>query len=233
MIKFRTTSTGPTYIDGLNVESGTRSLPPPKQLRRRADGKLELVSFHRWAEKLRGAWAPHRDPFRACLDNPTASSEALGERLRFACRSGFELFIAPAAEPSWIWELEWQTLQPGGCGLVFNLDELLNGYFISLDTERGSAQIRAWGSRPERVFQNYIFESLQTGEFTPIADRRYALRLIRWGSYIELSVNGVVRLSLVDARFAGHRLGIYLESAEITLSALSLRFLEPPVHDQP
>ena len=115
---------------------------------------------------------------------------------------------------------------------MFDLDEHLNGYFIFLDTERGTAHIRAWGSRPEQVFQNYIYEALQAGEFTPIADRRYALRLIRWGSYIELSVNGVVRLSLVDARFIGRRLGIFLESAEIALSSLSLRFLEPPVHDQ-
>jgi len=45
-------------------------------------------------------------------------------------------------------------------------------------------------------------------------------------------VNGVVRLSLVDARFSGHRLGFFLESAEIILSALSLRYLEPPAHDQ-
>jgi len=125
------------YIDGLNVESGARSLPPPKQLRRRSDGKLERVSFHRWAEKGRGAAVLQKDRFRTCLDNPTA-----------------------------------------------------------------------------------------------IPDRRYRLQLIRWGSYIELSVNRVVRLSLVDARFSGRRLGIFLESAEITLSALSLRFLEPPAHDQ-
>jgi len=220
------------YVDGLDVASGTRSLPPPKQVRRRSDGKLELVSYHRWAGKVKSAASLQMDQFKACLENPTAACEAQGERLRFSCRSGFELFLAPVAEPFWIWELEWQTLQQGGCGLVFDLDERFSGYFISLDTERGTASIRAWGSRPERVFQNYIYEGLQTGEFTAIADRRYALRLIRWGSYIELSVNGVVRLSLVDARFIGRRLGIFLESAEIALSSLSLSFLEPPVHDQ-
>ena len=220
------------FIDNLNVESGVRSLPPPKQLRRRADGKLELVSFYRWTEKVTGTAALQKEPFRACLANPTAICEAVGERIRFGCRSGFEVFTLPVDEPFWILEMEWQTLQPGGCGLAFDLDPLLNGYFISLDTERGTATIRAWGSRPDRMFKNYIYEGLQVGEFTAIADRRYALRLIRWGSYIELSVNGVVRLSLVDGRFAGRSLGIYLESAEVTLSSLSLRFLEPPVHDQ-
>jgi len=219
------------YIDGINVESGARSLPPPKELRRRGDGRLELVSYHRWGDKVRGAAPFLREVFKPCLENPTASCETDGERIRFACRSGFELFTVPAAEGSWIWELEWQTLLQGDCGLVFGLDDLLNGYFISLDTERGKAQIRAWGNRLERVFQNYIYESLQVGEFTPIADRRYSLRLVRWAGYIELSVNGVVRLSLVDTRFSGRSLGIYLESAEVSLSMPALRILEPPGRD--
>ena len=220
------------YIDGLNVESGSRSLPPPKELRKRADGKLELVSFHRWQDKVRTLLALQKDHFHPCLENPTASCEEDGERIRFACRSGFELFTVPAGEGSWLWEMEWRTLQQGDCGLVFGLDDLLNGYFISLDTERGKAQIRAWGNRLERVFQNYIYETLQGADFTPIPDRRYALRLIRWGGYIELSVNGVVRLSLVDTRFSGRSLGIYLESAEVTLATLSLHALEAPQNDQ-
>jgi beta-fructofuranosidase len=214
------------YIDGLNVENGARSLPPPKELRKRADGRLELVSYHRWEEKVRGSVPLSKDLFHPCLENPTAGFEAEGEPIRFSCRSGFELFTAPAGEGSWIWEMEWQTLRQGDCGLVFGLDDLLNGYFISLDTERGTAQLRAWGNRLERVFQNYIYESLQIGDFTPMPDRRYQIRLIRWRGYIELSVNGVVRLSLVDARFSGRSLGIYLESAEITLTSLSLRTLE-------
>jgi len=218
------------FIAGLDVESGTRSLPPPKELRRRADGKLELSSCHRWEEKVRGV--ARLPEFRPCLANPTASVEGDGEHLRFICRSGFELFTAPAGEGAWLWELEWQTLRQGDCGLVFNLDGLLNGYFISLDAERGRTLIRAWGNRLERVFQNYIYETLQTGDFTPSPDRRCTLLLIRWGGYVELSVNGVVRLSLVDTRFSGADLGIYLESAELSLARMSLRHLERQPPDQ-
>lgn len=217
------------YIDGVNVETGSRSLPPPKELRRRADGRLELVSYHRWEEKVRASAPFPRDLLKPCLDNPTASLDLQGDRMRLACRSGFELFTAPAGEGAWILDLEWQSLQQGDCGLVFNLDDLLNGYFISLDTDRGKAQIRAWGNRLERVFQNYIYENLQSGTFTAVPDRRHALRLIRWGGYIELSVGGVVRLSLVDARFQGKGVGIYLESAEITLAQMSLKQLDPPL----
>ena len=63
-------------------------------------------------------------------------------------------------------------------------------------------------------------------------DRRHSFRLIRWGSYIELSVNGVVRLSLVDSRFTGRNLGVYVESAEVALAGLTLHTLEGPRHDQ-
>jgi beta-fructofuranosidase len=218
------------YIDNLKVEKGTRSLPPPKRLHRRADGKLELLSFHRWAERI-SASRPLAGPFRAHLDNPAASFESTGDRLRFGCRSGYEVFTACAEEASFIWEGVFQTLQQGHCGLVFGLDDQLSGYFISLDTERGGVRIRVWGTKPERIFENYIFEDLQSGEFTPVDDRRHAFRLIRWGSYIELSVNDVVRLSLVDGRFTGRNLGVYVESAEVALSCLHLHALERPSHD--
>jgi beta-fructofuranosidase len=219
------------YVNGLDAHAGARSLPPPKEVRQRADGRLELVSYHRWNLMKRSARPIGSGDFRAVLDNPTALCEASGDHLRFSCRSGFEVFALAVPEASWVWEMDWQTFRQGACGIVFALDDRLSAYFIDLDTERGSARIRAWGCRPERVFQNYIFESLQSCDFTPIADRRYALRLVRWGSYLELSVNGVVRLSLVDSRFTGRSIGIYLESAEVALAALTLNPLEDPAHD--
>jgi beta-fructofuranosidase len=214
------------YIDGLKAETGTRSLPPPKELRSRADGKLELVSFHRWQEKILATRALAMDGFQARLGNPSAGAEASGDALCFHSRSGFEVFTTPVDAGAWIWEGVWQTRQQGRCGLVFGLDDQLSGYFIFLDTERGSARILVWGSRPERVFQNYLFENLQSGEFTPVDDRRHAFRLIRWKSYIELSVNGVVRLSLVDSRFTGKHLGVFAESAQVALSGLKFHTLE-------
>jgi len=221
------------YIDGLKVESGTRSLPPPKELRRRTDGKLELVSFHRWAEKIAASRPLSGEAFHARLGNPAATGGD-GETLVFGSRSGFEVFTTPVDSAAWIWEGVWQTRQQGRCGLVFGLDEQLSGYFIFLDTERGTVRVLIWGARPERVFQNYVFENLQTGEFSPVDDRRHSFRLIRWKSYIELSVDGVVRLSLVDPRFTGKSLGVFVESAEVALSGLTLHALAvPPAEGRP
>ena len=214
------------YIDGLKVESGTRSLPPPKEIRRRSDGKLELVSFHRWQDKIQASRPLASEAFAPRLGNPTAGLDAGGEAVTFRCRSGFEVFTQTVDATAWIWEGVWQTRQQGRCGLVFGLDDQLSGYFIFFDTERGSVRILAWGARPERIFQNYLFENLQVGEFTPVDDRRHSFRLIRWRSYIELSVNGVVRLSLVDPQFQGRHLGVFAESAEVALSSLQFHTLE-------
>jgi beta-fructofuranosidase len=214
------------FLAGSKVESGTRSLPPPKELRRRLDGKLELVSYHRWAEKILDSQTMPLDGFRTWLGNPAAGQEPDAEAVCFRCRSGFEVFTSAVDGAAWIWEGVWQTRQQGRCGLVFGLDDQLNGFFVFLDTERGRARIQVWGALPERVFQNYIFENLQTGEFTPVDDRRHAFRLIRWKSYIELSVNGVVCLSLVDARFLGRNLGVFMESSELVLSGLRLHTLQ-------
>jgi len=214
------------YLAGSKVETGTRSLPPPKELRRREDGKLELVSYHRWQEKISGTLSMPTDCFRTWLGNPTAGQDGAGHELCLRCRSGFEVFTTTVDSGSWIWEGTWQTRQQGRCGLVFGLDDQLNGFFVFLDTERGRARIQVWGALPERVFQNYIFENLQSGEFTPVDDRRHAFRLIRWKSYIELSVDGVVCLSLVDARFLGRNLGVFMESSELALSGLRLHPLQ-------
>jgi beta-fructofuranosidase len=214
------------FIDGQDIENGIRSLPPPKELRRRKDGKLELLSFHRWEEKVLATPPLPLEDFRPRLGNPAASCEVAGDSVEFRARSGFELFTLTMEAGAWIWEGTWQTRQQGRCGLVFGLDDQLSGYFIAVDTERGTLNILGWGSKPDRVFQNYTYKKLQGGEFNASGDRRHSFRLLRWKSYIELSVDGVVRLSLVDARFMGKNLGVFVESGEVALSRMSFSTLE-------
>jgi beta-fructofuranosidase len=219
------------FIDGLDVESGKRTLPPPKELRPGLHGGLELVSYYRWTEMQRGSRALGPGEFRAVLGNPAAGTAQEEDRLTVACRSGFELFMTAVEEPAWVWSGEVRVHHQGQCGLVFDLDDQINGYFISLDGTRGATQLRAWGTRPERMFRNYVYEDLQSATFPVEPGGPFRFRLIRWGSYIELSINGVVRLTLVDRRFKGRNLGIYAESAELTLSQQALHRLEEPGYD--
>jgi beta-fructofuranosidase len=219
------------FIDGLDVESGVRTLPPPKELRPGLHGGLELVSYYRWAEKIRSSHPVAPESFRACLGSPTARTVPGDDALLVSCRCGFELFVFPVDEPAWIWEGDLEVHHQGQCGLVFGLDDQLNGYYVALDAVRGSAQLRAWGSRPERAFRDYVYEDLQSATYPP-GPGPLRFRLIRWGSYIELSIDGVVRLTLVDARFKGRNLGVYVESAELSLAGQALHALEEPSRGQ-
>jgi beta-fructofuranosidase len=76
-----------------------------------------------------------------------------------------------------------------------------------------------------------VYDDLQSATYPP-GPGTLRFRLIRWGSYIELSIDGVVRLTLVDARFRGRHLGVYVESAELTLAGQVLHALEEPSRGQ-
>ena len=141
------------YIDGLNVETGTRTLPPPKQLRRDSQGRLELVSYYRWEEKKRGSRALEQEHFRPHLENPTADSGGEGNSMRFFSRCGYEVFTAPEDGGAWIWEGELRVIQQGRCGFVFGIDDQLNGYFVAIDATHGLASIKAWGVVPSASFR--------------------------------------------------------------------------------
>jgi len=219
------------FIDGLDVESGVRSIPPPKELRKSLHGGLELVTYHRWEEKKLGTRPLSREAFASHLANPKASCTGTAESLTFCSTNGYEIFTVPEDDGAYLWSGRIRVRQQGQCGFVFGLDDHLGGYFISLDAVRGVAQIRAWGSRPERVFRNYIYEDLQLGTFPPSTDGSYLFSLLRWGSYIELSIDGVVRLTLVDGQFNGRNLGIFVESAEVELASQTLFALAPPSAD--
>ena len=55
-----------------------------------------------------------------------------------------------------------------------------------------------------------------------------SIQLIAFGSYIELSINGRVVLSLADHRYQSGQLGVYLESAQLRVSELQTDRLAPP-----
>lgn len=218
------------FIEGLDVEKGLRSLTPPKELRPGLHGGLELVSFHGWDARRRSSHPLEPCQFRACLGNPSAQAGRDGAGLVAASRCGFELFVVPVEEPAWVWDGALTIRHQGQCGLVFGLDDQLNGYYILLDPVRGTVQVRAWGSRPERAFRDYIYEDLQSATFRP-SEAPLRFRLIRWGGYIELSIDGLVKLSLVDGRFKGRNLGVFVESAELTLACQVVQALEEPSHE--
>ncbi len=67
----------------------------------------------------------------------------------------------------------------------------------------------------------------------PVSDRHgpWEFELLAYGRYIEFSIDGYVRLSLVDDTFRDGRLGFYAETAKIRIDGIELDHLYPP-HDE-
>ena len=72
------------------------------------------------------------------------------------------------------------------------------------------------------------YRSLQSGYWYAEDRSHVSIQLIAFGSYIELSINGRVVLSLADHRYTHGQLGIYLESAQLRVSELQTDRLAPP-----
>ena len=72
------------------------------------------------------------------------------------------------------------------------------------------------------------FKALQFGSWYDPGPRNLDLKLLAFGSYHELSINGSVVLSLANDRFSNGLLGFYVETAELYIEDLVVQRLSPP-----
>jgi beta-fructofuranosidase len=135
-------------------------------------------------------------------------------------------FDKPSA--GFIWEGLLTVEGMGKFGLVCDFDQEGNGYFISLDIINGHVEIRSWGFNPLNNRNNFIFNDIQGSLFTITGHNSIRFSLIRYGNYFELSINGVVTLSLMDYTFAGNGLGFYTASSVISLQQSLIHTLPDP-----
>lgn len=210
-------------IDSLRV------LPPPKELDTDERGRLLLKSYYRW--ELMATQIIKQESFgevKKLFSNPTCTSSIDPDKWVFGARSGYEVLYIKKPSGSFIWEGTLTVEGMGKLGLVSDLDPDGNGYFISFDIANGLVQITAWGFNPSNNKQNFIFSDLQSGIFTIAEKRSFRFKLIRYGHYIELSINGVVKLTLMDYTYAGECLGLYSASSIISLQDSELKILPDP-----
>jgi beta-fructofuranosidase len=210
-------------IDALRV------LPPPKNLDSDEKGRLILKSYYRW-EKMVTKSTPQSDLGKVehLLSNPTASSDIQPDKWTCGSRSGYEIFCFQRPSTGFIWEGLLTVEGMGKLGLVCDIDKDGNGYFISFNVSSGQVQIRAWGFNPLNNRQNFIFSDIQSGFFTPNEKKSLYFRLIRYGHYIELSIDGIVKLTLMDYTYSGSGIGLYSASSVISLQQSIVKILPDP-----
>ena len=209
-----------------------RVLPPPKELAVDDDGKLILKSFYKWNEKVIKTYTQDNFPeVTQMYDNPSAKFDDINGKWWMTSRSGYELFTFKRLSEAYIWEGTISMEDMGKCGLVLAEGEDGSGYYLSLDFKSGYVQIRAWGFNPDDPQNNFVFKNLQTNQFIPSIDFSIDFKLIRYGHYIELSLNEVVKLTLIDYKYLESRIGFYTASSIITLTNSKFSVLENAIEE--
>lgn len=209
-----------------------RVLPPPKELEIDQEGQLLLKSYYRWNQMIKKI-IPQGDlpDVNHLFSNPSATSVIEPDKWVCGSKGGYEVFYFQKPSACFIWEGLLIVEGMGKLGLVTDIDQNGNGYFISLDVSNGHTEITAWGFNPLDNRQNFIFNNLQAGNFTTNEAKTYRFRLIRYGSYIELSIDGVVKLALVDYTYTGDGVGLFSASSVLSLQEITFSVLPDPTEE--
>ena len=218
------------YFAGGNVNS-YRVIPPPKQLDVDDSGRLLLKTYHYW-EKLYQSTILQKDLPQPLpiLGNPTASA-TIEEKWTLGCRSGYEIYGFEKPSKDFVWEGKLAVEGMGKTGFVIECDAEGTAYYISIDFVNGFVQFRAWGFNDKDVKNNFIFENIQTNQFDIQEDREIYFKIVRYGNYYELSINEVVKLTLLDFKYNEGKIGFYVCSAIVSVSDSKIHVLPEPVNE--
>ncbi|WP_348800286.1 glycosyl hydrolase family 32 [Flavobacterium adhaerens] len=218
------------YFAGGNVNTH-RVIPPPKQLDVDESGRLLLKSYHHWERLHRKTIFQKEFPQPLpILRNPTASS-SLGEKWVFGCRSGYEIFCFEKPSNDFVWEGKLAVEGMGKTGFVIECDTEGSGYFISIDFVNGYVQFRAWGFNEKDIKNNFVFENVQTNQYDIQEEKEIYFKIIRYGNYYELSINGVVKITLLDFKYNEGKIGVYICSAVVSVSESKIHILPEPKNE--
>ena len=219
------------YSMNLADRTADNLMPPPKRLVKNDQGLLRAMTYEGIENYLRDSVDVRQMRRLISGEEPQAQLGRVEDgRLDLGCEGAFQAFVfdEPLDHFRFQAKLEMQGL--GKCGLVFRVDgESRDGYYLSLDLHKGIAQLRAWGTDAQRTGEHMMqFRSLQSGFWYSAVRTGADIQLIAFGSYIELSVDGRVVLSLADKTFTSGHLGVYLETAHLRVSNIQLNRLASP-----
>lgn len=204
-------------------------MPPPKRLVRQDDGLLRVTSFEQFDE-----WVKEEVDSRCVRQLCEGAGEQFcaidGHHLDLRGEAGFKVFSFDEELSCFRLRARLELNGKGKCGLVFRMNrDTRDGYYLSLDLLKGVAQLRAWGTNDAETGENMMsFRSLQSGYWYSDTIGNAAVQLIAFGSYIELSIDGRVILSLADQTFSHGQVGVYLETADLDLYDVQLHRMDSP-----
>ena len=218
------------YTPDARDRTNQNLMPPPKRLVRHPDGLLRATTFEGFDRRVqRRADTSHLCPLKNVRSGD--GCVAGGDALKVESYSGFQAYVFEQEIRCFRLSMKMCQEGCGKTGFVFRIDrQSHDGYYLSMDLRKGVAQLRRWGTGPDGSGENMMqFETLQSGFWEAHRDRPIDATLIAYGSYIELSVDGRVILTLVDQTFVEGSVGVYVESADLKLTDVNLELLQSPI----
>lgn len=213
-------------------DSDSRSdnwLPPPKRLERCPAGRLRARTFEGIEQRITDRIPVQ--PLRPLKEEREGALCRVGsDGFRIVSEAGFQGFTFDEPVESVHLACRLSLTGEGKCGLLCHIDRASHdGYYFSLDLQKGIAQLRAWSTGAPGTGEHMMqFKTLQEGFWRPGPRPEVAIQLVAFGSYHELSVDGRVILSLADMTFDRGLLGFYVETADLQVSHLVAHRLTPP-----
>ncbi|MEM6690144.1 MAG: glycosyl hydrolase [Planctomycetota bacterium] len=206
-------------------------MPPPKRIERRPDGRLKVKTFERFDELSLGTLNCESTDFAALWEDKSSVVEPVPSGLALRSPHRYQLFAHRAELSSLRLESRIEICSDGKCGIFFRANPSTHdGYYVSLDLFKGVAQCRSWGSSPDDSGENLMrYRSIQSGFWFTDEPGIALVQLIAYGTYIELSINGSIILSLADQDYQKGCVGFYIESGTLTATDLKIHRLDSPV----
>lgn len=219
------------YYVASKIKGTGNMLAPPKELVADAAGQLRLRSFSGFDRMVVRTYdAPALRELGSDRTLPAAEHARSEHSYWLTRKSAREFYFLPEPQRNFRARCTLEMERKGKCGLILRMSEETDGYFISLDLEKGLVQARASGRNPGGGLEDsFIYEELQANFFVTRPGRiRHALELLAFGQYIELSLDGEVLLTFADGRYDAGYVGAYTEGARIRLDDVSLEVLAEP-----
>jgi beta-fructofuranosidase len=217
------------YTANLHDRTMGNLMPLPKRLVRTELGQLKARSYEGLDKHLLG-----RIDTSAIKTLKETSNEDYcqigSDHLHLSSDAGFQAYVFREPASCFRMTARLSMIGAGKCGLLYRVNrETHDGYYLSLDLRKGIAQLRAWGTGPNRSGEHMMqFAALQTGNYYADDRHNVTIRLNVFGSYHELSINDNVVLSLADHRYDEGAFGFYVETADLHIHDLDVHHLESP-----
>ena len=216
------------YNTNIRERTSNNILPPPKRLKRAADGQLQVRTFEGIKDRVNGTI----DTCFDIIENASSSHVCKTEKdtLVVGSAAGFQMFAMSEEVDCFMLGCTIKMVETGKCGLVVRIDpDSRDGYYFSLDLLKGVASCRSWSTNENASGDEMMqFKELQSGYWVTSEEKTVDLQFISFGSYHELSIDGNIVLSLVDSAFSSGLFGFYVETAKLSITNLKVEHLKSP-----